>query len=210
MTAHKHAALMLQYAQDALETETPWERWQVRGSMYEMWDSLENHGPLWHPDWEYRRKPRMTTYTVTMPEPLRRAPKDGDGYYVPCQLAPALWGSFEWYNGDLDKLYLKRGLCFATEEDAIAAAKAMMPLKWGGIMSNKPEALRLAEHLKRFRSFPDEQDAAAELRRLHEVNQELIEALDSALKLIELVMPIEGDVTRKARAAIAKATGEQT
>ena len=37
---------------------------------------------------------------------------------------------------------------------------------------------------------------------------ELLEALDAALKLIELVMPIEGDVTRKARAAIAKATGE--
>ena len=36
---------------------------------------------------------------------------------------------------------------------------------------------------------------------------ELLEALDAALKLIELVMPIEGDVTRKARAAIAKATG---
>ena len=38
---------------------------------------------------------------------------------------------------------------------------------------------------------------------------ELLEALEAALKLIELVMPIEGDVTRKARAAIAKATGEQ-
>ena len=38
----------------------------------------------------------------------------------------------------------------------------------------------------------------------------LLEALEAALKLIELVMPIEGDVTRKARAAIAKATGENT
>ena len=78
-------------------------------------------------------------------------------------------------------------------------------------MSDKqPETLRLAEYLERFRSFPDDQAAAAELRRLHEVNQELLEALDAALKLIELVVPIEGDVTRKARAAIAKATGENT
>ena len=75
-------------------------------------------------------------------------------------------------------------------------------------MSDKqPETLRLAEHLERFRSFPDDQAAAAELRRLHEVNQELLEALDAALKLIELVIPVEGDVTRKARAAIAKAIG---
>ena len=51
-------------------------------------------------------------------------------------------------------------------------------------MSNKPEALRLAEHLERFRSFPDDQAAAAELHRLHEVSQELLEALEAALKLI--------------------------
>ena len=66
-------------------------------------------------------------------------------------------------------------------------------------MSEKqPEALLLAGQLE-----------STELRRLHEVNQELLEALEAALKLIELVMPIEGDVTRKAHAAIAKATVEQ-
>ena len=31
----------------------------------------------------------------------------------------------------------------------------------------KPEALRLADHLEHFRSFPDDLAAAAELRRLH-------------------------------------------
>ena len=126
MTAHKHAHLMEQYAQDALETDKPWERWEWKG------------GRGWYPlasefafsiHYEYRRKPRTLTYTVTIPEPLREAPKNGSEYYVPCQLAPALWGSFEWYNGDLDKLYLKRGLCFATREDAIAAAKAMLLIK---------------------------------------------------------------------------------
>ena len=77
-------------------------------------------------------------------------------------------------------------------------------------MSEKqPEALRLADELVETPFKSTRYIAAAELRRLHEVNQELLEALDSALKLIELVMPIEGDVTRKARAAIAKATGEQ-
>ena len=75
-------------------------------------------------------------------------------------------------------------------------------------MSDKPEALLLAGQLES--GEPVTGSAAAELRRLHKVNQELLEALEAALKLIELVMPIEGDVTRKARAAIAKATGEQT
>ena len=77
-------------------------------------------------------------------------------------------------------------------------------------MSDKqPEALRLADELVETPFQSTRYIAAAELRRLHAVNQELIEALDSALKLIELVMPIEGDVTRKARAAIAKATGSE-
>ena len=129
MTAHKHAKLMLQYAQDAAETEEPWLRWEGRGvSTSAVWVPMRQDFVFYN-DFEYRRKPRTLTYTVTIPEPMREAPKDGNEYYVPCQLAPALGGSFEWYNGDLDKLYLKRGLCFATEEDAIAAAKAMMPIK---------------------------------------------------------------------------------
>lgn len=40
-----------------------------------------------------------------------------------------------------------------------------------------PEALRLAEHLEKFRSFPDDLAAARELRRLHSRVQELEAAL---------------------------------
>ena len=75
-------------------------------------------------------------------------------------------------------------------------------------MSDKPEALLLAGQLES--GEPVTGSAAAELRRLHAASQELLGALEAALKLIELVMPIEGDVTRKVRAAIAKATGENT
>jgi len=50
--------------------------------------------------------------------------------------------------------------------------------------------------------------AAAELRRLHAVNQELLEALKQALE--ECIWPNErlSDVHDKARAAIAKAEGQ--
>lgn len=37
----------------------------------------------------------------------------------------------------------------------------------------QPEALRLAEHLEKFRSFPDDLEAASELRRLHAENEAL-------------------------------------
>ena len=77
-------------------------------------------------------------------------------------------------------------------------------------MSDKPEALRLAEHLERFRSFPDDQAAAAELRRLHEVNRELLEALQKIAGNTYDEWTNGADAARIARAAIAKATGGKT
>jgi hypothetical protein len=49
--------------------------------------------------------------------------------------------------------------------------------------TTKPEALRLAELLDGDKSAHHE-EAAAELRRLHEVNAELLETLKSAQKII--------------------------
>lgn len=70
----------------------------------------------------------------------------------------------------------------------------------------QPEALRLADKLEA-KDFPPRRAAAAELRRLHEVNAELVEAL----KRLSLYVAYNGDdwVQREAKAAIAKATGEQ-
>ena len=53
-------------------------------------------------------------------------------------------------------------------------------------MNTQPEALRLADALMLERpnvKAATRQDAAAELRRLHEVNQELIEALEKLARL---------------------------
>jgi len=49
---------MMQYAQDAMETDKPWERWEYRGK-WEIWKPL-NDGffPTWHTGYEYRRKPK--------------------------------------------------------------------------------------------------------------------------------------------------------
>ena len=128
MTAHKHAALMLQYAQDAMETDTPWKKWEVNVPTSGRWDSLYGH-PTWIVEYEYRRKPHLMTYTVTMPKPIQKAPDIGAVVYIPTPLAEELASVYVWYGFSQDNLLLKRGLCFATEEDAIAAAKAMMPIK---------------------------------------------------------------------------------
>ena len=128
MTAHKHAALMLQYAQDALETDKPWDRWEFRVLDTEGW--LDCAGGIGFSDLcEYRRKPRTITYTITIPEPMREAPERQQRYFM---ASPASWpycNEFRWCGEAREHEWLKRGLCFATKEDAIAAAKAMLPFK---------------------------------------------------------------------------------
>ena len=128
MTAHKHAELIAQYAQDATETDAPWERWEVRSNSESLWRTGSSV-ICFHSSCEYRRKPRTMTYTITIPEPLRGAPEVGTIVYIPTPLAKKLASAYCWYGDPPDECLLKRGLCFATGEDAIAAAKAMMPFK---------------------------------------------------------------------------------
>ncbi len=133
MTAHVHAALMLQYAQDAAETSEPWRRWEGRpvGTDGE-WRSSETN-PGWLPHYEYRRKPR--THTVNgfeVPEPMRDAPQRGARYWVPVIDAEDYAASTYWSGADhdtYDTRCLERGLVHATKEAAIANAKAMCGVK---------------------------------------------------------------------------------
>ena len=77
MTKHIHAELMALYAQDAMETDKPWERWEFY---------CENFCGQWEPcdfeitfytNYQFRRKPKMITVTlangevVSWPEPLK-------------------------------------------------------------------------------------------------------------------------------------------
>ena len=74
--------------------------------------------------------------------------------------------------------------------------------------TKQPEALRLADYLAdRNRLDITCDEAAAELRRLHALNQELLEALNETLKAHEVGVFMSGSGLNKARAAIAKAQG---
>jgi thioesterase domain-containing protein len=89
----------------------------------------------------------------------------------------------------------------------------------------QPEALRLADAVCDYTRWGCEtpeaatlrrqkthKEAAAELRRLHEVNAELVEALQFALDVLAAQDEIDqvlGAAIVTAEAAIAKATGEQ-
>lgn len=87
---------------------------------------------------------------------------------------------------------------------------------WKTKPKEQPKALRLADYLAdRNRLDITCDEAAAELRRLHALNQELLEALELALfahgKMLLSDPPQEAwktyEVESKARAAIAKAQG---
>ena len=80
MTAHKHADLMLQYAKDAMETDRPWERWEVKIKNGE-WCEL-NGNPNWVEDWGYRRKPQVIRVgRHEFPKPISEAPEEGTDYF---------------------------------------------------------------------------------------------------------------------------------
>lgn len=125
MPKHIHADNMALYAQDAMETETPWERWEYRQDMIHGWDDLSG-GPSWGVNIEYRRKPRTITLIVTLPEPMREAPAVGTEYWVEY---PTDWGNafnFTWANGEMDYLWLSRGIAHTTKEAAVASCKARL------------------------------------------------------------------------------------
>ena len=60
MTGHVHAEAMALYAEDAKETEKPWERWQARtiDPSNKYWRDITSH-PNWSDHTEYRRRPNV-------------------------------------------------------------------------------------------------------------------------------------------------------
>ena len=74
-TPHYHAALMAQYAADAAETDTPWERWQNRQAGEADWRDLTG-SPVWSPVFEYRRKPATSAFPEPEPKPTANEPFD--------------------------------------------------------------------------------------------------------------------------------------
>jgi len=54
MPHHKHALLMMQYAEDAMKSKTPWDLWEC-GMFTDTWIDIYE-SPRWEENVKYRRK----------------------------------------------------------------------------------------------------------------------------------------------------------
>ena len=118
---HKHAELMMQYAQDAMETDKPWELWEYSHASSNGWRNLDKM-PSWRIGNDYRRKPKMLSVTlangevVSWPEPHKTELNYNDVYYTissNCDALQMQWGAVENDNGRL-----KMGSVHLTKEAA--------------------------------------------------------------------------------------------
>lgn len=136
MAAHNHAALMLQYAQDAMETDKPWERWEIlRGKSW--CDLTEN--PTWIEYMEYRRKPEtIKVGKWEFPKPIKDSPKEDEFvHYVTegCKLSdpPFIVEDACFRSGTKTEWYLVHGLLHLPREAAQAHADVLNAICRGDV-----------------------------------------------------------------------------
>ena len=141
MTAHKHAALMLQYAKDAMETDKPWERWEWRDIYHDgddtPWKQLSFH-PVWHVDSEFRRKPQTIKIGKwEFPKPISSPPRDEETYWIVRAYFHTKAGHVPdpktWYGDEADYGYLKINICHLSKEAAQAHADALNAICRGDV-----------------------------------------------------------------------------
>jgi len=85
MSQHEHAHLMKLYAEDAAETDAPWNRWERQSSSGCPWYACEEEDMVWS-RCKYRRKPKE--YQMTEADWARVI---GGGFYVSYEDEPAVF-----------------------------------------------------------------------------------------------------------------------
>lgn len=132
MPAHVHAANMALYAQDAAETERPWERWEAKHPIFseDAWRPLGGPQFGWDPESQYRRKPRTIRIgEFDVPEPLREAPAMGTEYWaVDFFRSDTFVQNYDWQGDEHDCRMLRAGICHFDRQAAELHAIALIGL----------------------------------------------------------------------------------
>lgn len=80
-------------------------------------------------DIEWRESNLVRQVACDVPRPMSEHPKCSCLYYVPNIYAAESPGLFMWGGDSIDRRYFSSGLCYATKEDAIARARAMLQIE---------------------------------------------------------------------------------
>lgn len=124
MPGHIHAALMAEYAKDAAETATPWERWQHSCPGHEWSPCLSSPG--WALTHEYRRKPRTITVGGREIEaPIESLSERKEGWFCGVDGQPRLVSG---YDRSLESHLCMNGRVFSSSAAALAAYQAVTAL----------------------------------------------------------------------------------
>ena len=136
MAKHIHAENMALYAQDAMESDNPWELWEMRFPANESWSSCTDGDMHFSLQFEYRRKPKIVSVTlengetVSWPEPERRQPNLGFNYFHiqgSCTVKQGWFGD----NDDMDRL--DAGIVHLTYEAACKHRDALLKINNQGL-----------------------------------------------------------------------------
>jgi len=128
MTKHIHAELMALYAQDAMVTDKPWERWEFKLALFDTkWKQKNNH-PDWNIKNQYRRKQKTININgFEVPEPLEISEIKYDArYFAPSLTDIYKYNEYVFINDKADERIFKMGLAHRTKEDAIIHADALL------------------------------------------------------------------------------------
>lgn len=129
---HIHAASMLLYAQDAVETDKPWERWE-----FSQFTELPGQAVYckadttlqWKTNTRYRRKPPAPVFIdingFQVPEPMRVPPATNSIYWS-CNFHEATVHSSSWDAYAIDNIRLLNGTCHFTKEAAQLHVEALL------------------------------------------------------------------------------------
>ena len=114
---HIHAAAMAQYAEDAVKTDMPWERWEVSYPDSDRFRNLLGN-PEWATNRKYRRKPKVILINGhEVPEPHRTPLQCGEVYWTFTFFCADVINVY-WAGDSDDNNALKNGFIHLTKEAA--------------------------------------------------------------------------------------------
>lgn len=132
---HPHAESIMLFAQQALESQTPWLFWEFSHNNGKTWKPCEEC-PLWDENTLYRqRSPKIQVGDVMVNRPIDTPPEIGTTIFVADITSPFMCYRTQWtgtYSNSNTEM-LKRGLVHLTQESAIEHSKALILLSGGKV-----------------------------------------------------------------------------